>query len=354
VNIPYAYMSGTLANTSVIQWYGSGSLNAHPAAGGVGTGSLDGNGLCAASGTQFSDLLSVNHQEVTHRDGALSFRGPYKRYSYASSGGGFLDFTYNGSGAGTLNWQYMPNVFGSAGVRGVDGSDLYMRILPSGYTGSGDDYRGENEGVDCTKLPQIGFGLQTSLAQPASNYGFTPGAGFSTAYNEGRVQFVLCPYTTFSGAKNYFKTALDYRNYSSGGPSIVDNGNGTVTVNSSMTWQKCPVGLSGAGCATGTNSGVFQANVVTECNLLNSTPPGGLGGFTNWRVPTRTEMNNFYTNVYVGNAAMFPNVGANAFAPNSYHYWSYDTAYDNGVSFVDGNNIVMGSGTAISLRCVRN
>lgn len=139
---------------------------------------------------------------------------------------------------------------------------------------------------------------------------------------------------------------------------------------SGLVWKKCAQGQANdAGCSGtagnytycaaldnscngGTDIGVLSAGGVndayTACNSINTNPPGGYGGISNWRVPTKNELI-FFTQQSISTefSALFPNRATNDF-------WSANSYIPTNAFFVDGAGDAFGSGkdATISVRCV--
>lgn len=92
-------------------------------------------------------------------------------------------------------------------------------------------------------------------------------------------------------------------------PSYVDNGDGTITDKSTkLRWQRCPMGLSGNSCASGTISSViWNTAMPNNCNSLVLGPSG-----TQWRMPSAAELHTLllYEPSPHINATFFPNAFA--------------------------------------------
>jgi subtilisin family serine protease len=69
-------------------------------------------------------------------------------------------------------------------------------------------------------------------------------------------------------------------------PTPIDNGDGTITDMTNLMWMKCSLGqnLTDPGCAGGA-AGYTWANAFGACSGLN------FAGYTDWRLPTRDELN---------------------------------------------------------------
>ncbi|MCB0351352.1 MAG: hypothetical protein KDD38_09230, partial [Bdellovibrionales bacterium] len=213
VDLERAYTADA-PSTSTLQWNHMTFRDAGGAADASGP-AASGQGTCG--GTQnFIDVISLDPRSVTRSDGATGFKGPYSRYDYTSNGGGFLSGTVTGSTI-TMNWNYLPDVAESLPTtKGVAGSDLFMRVIPSGFNGNTEEFRGNDDNVNCAGLSGYGFSKLASIAMPNTFYSFN-GSSIMTAQSQGRVQYVLCPYSMASGAKTFYSTAIYEGGYGGGG-----------------------------------------------------------------------------------------------------------------------------------------
>ncbi len=228
-SIPGAYVADT--GSSTLNWNPIGDpteVIIDPAnggvTGGVAGGALDSEQLCTSTGTRFVDYLSLDDGQLANNDSVLAFRGPYQ---LSLSGGGnyrqSLTVTYSAN-ALHVNWKYLPGVFTTATAKGVDGSEAFVRILPSNFTGDREDFR-MDDGTACGALHTLSIPFVSLGSKPAVPGQLTEAmnistglpAGISTAMNEGRVQTVVCPYVIGANGKSYYTSAaIDY-GWSSGG-----------------------------------------------------------------------------------------------------------------------------------------
>lgn len=66
------------------------------------------------------------------------------------------------------------------------------------------------------------------------------------------------------------------------------NGNGTVLdTTTSLVWDQCPYGKSGATCATGT---AFYGTWAGALDAAVAANTASYKGFTDWRVPNKNEL----------------------------------------------------------------
>lgn len=71
----------------------------------------------------------------------------------------------------------------------------------------------------------------------------------------------------------------------SSGDRYTDNSNSTVTDNATtLMWQQCTEGLSGASCGTGTATQMTFATSITTCEAATTA------SYTDWRLPNRMEL----------------------------------------------------------------
>jgi len=140
-----------------------------------------------------------------------------------------------------------------------------------------------------------------------------------------------------------------------GAAPFVDNNNGTVTDTSTgLMWDKCSLGQSDTGCATGAPQFYNWTNAQAQAATLN-TPSTGAGykGYADWRLPGIVEL---LTLVKTGSnptidTAAFPNTPS---AP----YWSASPYVANAavawyVSFFNGIDYGSGKVNGLVVRLVR-
>lgn len=131
--------------------------------------------------------------------------------------------------------------------------------------------------------------------------------------------------------------------------SYTDNGNGTITDNSTgLQWQKCDVGLSGADCAAGSTSTLTWTQATTTCDSMV------LGGHSDWKVPNMNELLSlvdFGTSSPAIDSAFFPNTALD------YHWSSTPLRFNRpgawDVTFNDGETNYDDPSTLRYVRCVR-
>jgi len=119
-----------------------------------------------------------------------------------------------------------------------------------------------------------------------------------------------------------------------------DNNDGTVfDTNTGLMWQKCPLGLSGADCTTGTQQ---QLNWQAALNAANDNTGSG---YTDWRVPNKNELNSLIEYACYSpaiNESVFPGLSTVTNATNffwtSTPFTSYSRSEDASAWFVDFND----------------
>ncbi|MEY2664795.1 MAG: hypothetical protein RIT04_603, partial [Candidatus Parcubacteria bacterium] len=135
--------------------------------------------------------------------------------------------------------------------------------------------------------------------------------------------------------------------------SYTDNGNGTVSDNSTgLMWQKCQVGKSDSNCSTGIPTTVSLATATSTCESLS------LGGYSDWRVPNRFELETLLTleneNPSI-NRTYFPNTSSAAgWLHMTSSVYAFDPSKVWAVNFSNGTVSGETRNSAVyCLRCVR-
>jgi hypothetical protein len=130
------------------------------------------------------------------------------------------------------------------------------------------------------------------------------------------------------------------------------NGGGLIASPSNQSDAKwgC-IGTSVAG-ADGTAIGTGAQNTIDILNGCNESGIAAricddlvladvfsLGGYSDWYLPSKDELNEMYLNIGQGNALGLGNVGAFSNGGNNYYYWSsteYDVDYAWGLNLLSG------------------
>lgn len=176
--------------------------------------------LCADSGDRYSDYLSIDHTALNSHDSVLALRGPYVLRLQDINGWREGFSVHYGSAGLKLEWEYLPGTVTDGAYKALDGTDIYWRARVSEEGGWDEEYR--NDGYDCPKLGNYGFQLlHSESATPGnlaeSNTLAALPAGFGNAFNEGRVDLVMCPYSTNAlSAKTYYRGGMSFHSYSGG------------------------------------------------------------------------------------------------------------------------------------------
>lgn len=186
--------------------------------------SLDSGGLCTQSGVRFVDYLSFDGFMSSGREDAMAFRGPYVMKKDGSGWPHGLEATLSGNTM-TLMWQYAPQTVTlpshPSGRRGVDGSDAFYRILADPEDDPRDFRSHGVDGIMCSELSRLGFSPLLSKAADYENLNenvvTSVSPAVAAAYNEGRLQIILCPYQIKEGTKKYFYAGLEHRVWGNGG-----------------------------------------------------------------------------------------------------------------------------------------
>lgn len=127
----------------------------------------------------------------------------------------------------------------------------------------------------------------------------------------------------------------------------VDHGDGTVThLSSKLMWQKCAIGQAW-------NSGTCNGNAASYKWSDAQVVSDGLAGYTDWRVPTRKELETIVDYTVDGpalNQTVFPTTPA-------YGFWAigHSSSYGVGVHFLNGASFyVPPSVNDLHIRLVRD
>ena len=98
-----------------------------------------------------------------------------------------------------------------------------------------------------------------------------------------------------------------------------DNGDGTTTdLKTGLMWKKCPEGLTGSACETGTIAGFTWQQALQRVQTINSS--GGFAGYTDWRLPNIKELRSIVEEQCYDpsvNLETFPNTGSETFWSSS-------------------------------------
>lgn len=208
---------------------------------------LDGSNLCSpGSGSRYVNFMSLDAENLGNHDMAAGFRGPYVMKQNGSTQREAMSISFVSSL--NINYEYLPGVHTNGTYKGVDGSDVFYRVLTAAENFNEESLR-VDDGIACGALP--GFALlggTSSAGGGMKSFSVSMGslpAGLQTAYSEGRAMFALCPYQlTSTGTKYYFKSGELYRNYSNGGGGggslnyklKIVGWNGTTVVPPSQSW----------------------------------------------------------------------------------------------------------------------
>ena len=186
--------------------------------------------LCASSGDRFVDYLSIDHMMLGNHDQPLAFKGPYKLKTHNDGYGIWrevFEVNYSSANGLQLKWDYLPGVITSGGVAGIDGSDVFWRanINPSNGGGGDEEYRTDG-GYNCAGLSAYGFQLLHSNAADVANLNedvtlSSLPTGFNDAFNDGRIDLVMCPYANTSSGKKYYQAGASYHSPQGGTPATV-------------------------------------------------------------------------------------------------------------------------------------
>lgn len=129
--------------------------------------------------------------------------------------------------------------------------------------------------------------------------------------------------------------------------NYTDNRNGTITDNyTGLIWKKCPQGLYGNKCESGSASFREWSKARVECETLN------FAGKTGWRLPTAKELQSI---VYASSTEI--TINKNFFVATKDAYWTSTSfgeklATKFTVLFLDGSSYNTNSTNVAATRCV--
>ncbi len=134
----------------------------------------------------------------------------------------------------------------------------------------------------------------------------------------------------------------------------VDNNDGTVTDNNTgLTWQKCPLGLSGVDCLSGSQLSFTWSAAHSAANINTQS------GYSDWRIPNKNELLSLVEYACwtpAINSSIFP-IGPIALNASG-DYWTStpSTVTPNavwGISFEDGGVLPYRKDSLFFVRLVR-
>ena len=137
---------------------------------------------------------------------------------------------------------------------------------------------------------------------------------------------LLCCIFSAAGVHAEQFCSLDSIPASTPDSQLVDNGDGTVTDNTTgLMWKKCLEGVSGNNCETGTPDNFTWKKALQQPIIVNSSD--GFAGHTDWRLPNINELVSL-----VEEQCSDPAINLNLF-PNtpSWYVWSSSPSVDNSV-----------------------
>jgi hypothetical protein len=126
-----------------------------------------------------------------------------------------------------------------------------------------------------------------------------------------------------------------------------DNRDGTITDHyTGLLWMKCPEGMSGTNCQSGSPSQREWGKARAECANLT------VAGKTGWRLPTLKELQSI-----VDSDSFRPAINTKFFGASSDPYWTSTPLAEHLsgmaiVVFVDGSTYYVSTGTPAATRCV--
>ena len=137
--------------------------------------------------------------------------------------------------------------------------------------------------------------------------------------------------------------------------ALTANGDGTVSDTvTGLMWDRCSLGKSGAGCATGTAGTMTWSAALTAAVAANTT---GYKGYTDWRLPNKNELESIVDIAVATNPAI--DLTAFPATPASSVYWSSTTYTPNPggawlVDFYDGASNTFTKAISPQVRLVRS
>lgn len=249
-----------------------GATYSYPEIGGAPIAARDGAGLCTLAGTRNVDYLSLNDGSLNQHDTVLGFKGPFVTSSGGAGGGSALTTTLVSSVL-NVKWTFLPGVQTSGSAKGIDGVDVFGRVETTSQYSNNPDYKGANDGVNCSKL--------TSLSRPFSNLGSLASdpnnqtqtlavvsmpAGFGTAVAAGMTTTIVCPFSIVGVSKIYYQSV-----------GIAYPGSGGGAGGPPASWS---VQLSANAGATPTIYNQTCVPVMVGLRDANSQPANGTAGVT--------------------------------------------------------------------------
>ena len=133
---------------------------------------------------------------------------------------------------------------------------------------------------------------------------------------------------------------------------LVDNGDGTIAdTKTGLVWKKCPEGLSGAHCDSGSALTFTWQEALEQPGVVNSS---GFAGYTDWRLPNNKELTSI-----VEEQCYDPAINVNRFpGTSSSYFWSgspYAASSGNawGVGFYNGYSNDVDRSNSFRVRLVR-
>lgn len=179
--------------------------------------------------------------------------------------------------------------------------------------------------------------------------------------------------TTFNEATLVTANITVYAQWTVVSPVFTDNLDFTVTDTANkLIWKKCTNGRNNDSTCSGTSwlvqycipadtscndanrklNGTGNSPAYFSCNALNTTPPGGFAGRTNWRVPSLDELKRLVsgTSSPFINSSYFPNTNPVGYwSDQGYPYNDYDAMV---VDFNSGGAPPYHKTSNIYVRCV--
>lgn len=156
-------------------------------------------GACA--GTFGSDQFTIEPSRLPSGDAPLPMRGPFQEVTFGNQRT-FLSVMPTNPTQLNVDWDYLPGVVGNS----VDGVGLFYRIYNAGENIDADEW---HDNAPCGSLVSQGFTELTRVAtQGGTVSSYVWNSAPMTAYIQGRLKTVACPYS--NSKSGYYDFAISH------------------------------------------------------------------------------------------------------------------------------------------------